>query len=713
MKKRLFVVIGAIISLGYVGSAEADKAFLKALQDTLAKLGNPWIAGETELSNLSPEEKRRMCGCLPSTDSERIGIPDLETVKRPPLKNPPPTDMDWRDYNGGNWMTSAKNQNIPPPACGACWAFAWVSAQEARMKIKAEDADWGPDLSEQFVVSCNSYGHGCDGGNNNLGGWIKQTGIPDEACYPYRSRDRTSGAPCSDACSDWETRAKFGKITDWGHISEYVSANALKEEIMRGPVVMAVDMQEDFFYYKEGVYKPIMGKMYGHSICVCGWRSSDGAWLCKNSWGTYRPYFWYDTQWYIAGAWMDPDVKPDTGTPIIWTTDSLKFVFDQKGKSSSSPSSSVSDETPFINLGSILLDGEHILEPSLIEASKHEEDTIKYDNSDGGIVGWHSGEGDGSMYWGVRFTPSQECNVVAGLHGIYTESSIEQKLILRDDNGGNPGTTIEEVTYNTVADTFMHWARQDLPTPPHRDANDFWLVYYGKTSNISPKALVVCDREEGQKSYISLNGSNWQKNTANLLIRAVVTYGAGYAGLGTIWVKNAGAGKLTVTDAHSGQGSSWIVSITPKNFNVYKNDSIGIEIGVDTSGLQKDVLYTDEIVVTSNSNKVTTETRVPVTLIINSHGVAEKPVSALAMFKLSPNPFRDKVSISYFVPGKTNVKLVVRDIAGREVAKIVDRVENTGIKKIEWDTKNIPAGIYFCRLTIENSETTRKVLLVK
>jgi hypothetical protein len=51
------------------------------------------------------------------------------------------------------------------------------------------------DLSEQFLIDCNTYGYGCDGGW--LDAWPTfNNGVPTESCYPYTATDGS----CSDTC---------------------------------------------------------------------------------------------------------------------------------------------------------------------------------------------------------------------------------------------------------------------------------------------------------------------------------------------------------------------------------------------------------------------------------------------------------------------------------------------------------------------------------
>ncbi len=696
MKKCFYVLIGVMISLGYVGNARADKAFLKALQDTLAKLGNPWIAEETELSNLSFEEKQSMCGFMPVPKREWGTVIEEPYVK----KLDPPASWDWRNKDGKNWITPVKNQN----PCGNCWAFAMCGVMEALIKIQNDTPDTTPDLSEQFLTSCNTKGFTCYGGGNyTVFDDVIDIGVCDEACFPYEAND----SPCSDRCSDWASRVS--KVSSYRtYFTGNVSDNQKKEWIMEGPIGISVTMKEDFFYYKEGTYKPIMGKkLVDHALVCIGWNSS-GNWICKNSWGpSNQPY-----PVLSAIEWPCWVKMVGTGTPIIRTTDSLNFVFDG-GKSLSSLNSKFLPSTSSVNsevtissvpLESLLREGESILEVSPIANSlKADEDTILYDNPSS-IFNF-----TGANLWGVKFTSSAPCNVVAGLILRYTEASENDKLRICADDVSAPGALEEEVSY-TTGSAGAQWYRTDF-TAAHYHDGDFWLYYDIRTSDATPRASACADAPgSATRSYFS-GGSSWTNMTSNLIIRAIVTYGDGYAGSKILWVKNIGAGPLEITNVASAGSSAWISSISPTSCSIFVGDSTGIEIKVDTSGLSQDLKYTDNIVITSNSGK--TETIVPISLFINGTGVEEEQKSKIMTFNLFPNPVRDKVDISYFVSKEAPVKLVICDIAGREVATIIDRVENAGLKNIEWNTKNIPSGIYFCRLTNGKLEDTKKVLLVR
>ena len=52
--------------------------------------------------------------------------------------------------NSVDWTTPAKNQK----RCPSCLIFSLVGALESIIKIKEECADFNPDLSEQYIMSC-------------------------------------------------------------------------------------------------------------------------------------------------------------------------------------------------------------------------------------------------------------------------------------------------------------------------------------------------------------------------------------------------------------------------------------------------------------------------------------------------------------------------------------------------------------------------------
>lgn len=88
-------------------------------------------------------------------------------------------------------------------------------------------------------------------------------------------------------------------------------------------------------------------------------------------------------------------------------------------------------------------------------------------------------------------------------------------------------------------------------------------------------------------------------------------------------------------------------------------------------------------------------------------------------FQVYPVPFTKNLFITYSVPKRQNVKLVVYDVCGRRVKLFEDGIVNPGVHRISWnalDDKNrkVSAGVYFCRFEAEESYAdTKKFILVK
>jgi len=79
-----------------------------------------------------------------------------------------------------------------------------------------------------------------------------------------------------------------------------------------------------------------------------------------------------------------------------------------------------------------------------------------------------------------------------------------------------------------------------------------------------------------------------------------------------------------------------------------------------------------------------------------------------------PNPFNPQTKIRFDVPSaSSNLRLVVFDELGREIAVLVNQNLSPGSYEVKWDATNLSAGVYYYRLFTENFTETKKMLLIK
>jgi hypothetical protein len=97
--------------------------------------------------------------------------------------------------------------------------------------------------------------------------------------------------------------------------------------------------------------------------------------------------------------------------------------------------------------------------------------------------------------------------------------------------------------------------------------------------------------------------------------------------------------------------------------------------------------------------------------------VEEQPRNTIpgdfALSQNYPNPFNPATTIRYDLPRASHVTLTVYDLLGREVATLIDGVEEPGYKSVQWSAGGVAGGIYFYRLQAGNFMQVRKLLLLK
>lgn len=252
-----------------------------SLEDVVSELdknGNPWIAEMNNLFSLSLNDKKKYLGAILPPNGSIIS-----STKEPSETLNIPKSYDLRNIKGENFVTAVKSQKD----CGSCVAFGAVSTVENTLRLQRNDPNLAIDLSEAHLFFC----HGKDSGRNCSNGWwvenaliaFKDKGVADEECYKYD--DGLARQDCSGLCSDANNRAMkiagFENLTgNPTKIKEWISSN-------KGAVCSTFEVYEDFFSYKSGVYKHLIGSfVFGHCVAIVGYDDNQGFWICKNSWDT-------------------------------------------------------------------------------------------------------------------------------------------------------------------------------------------------------------------------------------------------------------------------------------------------------------------------------------------------------------------------------------------------------------------------------------------
>lgn len=273
-RKKVCLVTTVLLGILFLCSSVCLADDLATVRAALKARGAKWVSGETSVSRLSLDEKMRRVGLIKPTHTEGRGV--LSRAEIEPVVGLP-ASLDWRN-NGGNFVSGVRNQG----SCGSCWAFATTAALESSL-LRAGVPAGGLDLSEQVLVSCGGSGS-CNGGYISYASdYIRNTGLPNEGCYPYGGTDGT----CTAKCADWQSQVK--KISGWSWVTTTsTSVDTLKNALYtQGPLVTTMDVYSDFYYYTSGVYTHTSGSLLGgHAVLLVGYDDAGQYFIVKNSWGS-------------------------------------------------------------------------------------------------------------------------------------------------------------------------------------------------------------------------------------------------------------------------------------------------------------------------------------------------------------------------------------------------------------------------------------------
>ena len=90
----------------------------------------------------------------------------------------------------------------------------------------------------------------------------------------------------------------------------------------------------------------------------------------------------------------------------------------------------------------------------------------------------------------------------------------------------------------------------------------------------------------------------------------------------------------------------------------------------------------------------------------------------LALRQNVPNPFNPATRIAYSIPQPARVELLIYDVGGRIVRRLVDAEQTANDYTAVWDGctdtgEAAASGIYFYRLMADGQELARKMILLR
>jgi C1A family cysteine protease len=240
----------------------------------IQRAGARWEAGPTSISRFYDED---------GSSTGRFGLAfDPSRARKDVLRSrnnesalfkvvaPPPPRLDWRDFKGGDYVTSVKDQGT----CGSCVSFATCATLESRMLVGSATPGRDMDLSEAHLFYCG-VANACDLGwfYTDALNFAKKTGVGLESDFPY--------TPGNQACR------KIPAVVKVSRYQTAASQTARKQALQKGPVIGGFKVFQDFYAYRGGTYQHVTGEFLGwHAVSIIGYDDVDQCWIAKNSWST-------------------------------------------------------------------------------------------------------------------------------------------------------------------------------------------------------------------------------------------------------------------------------------------------------------------------------------------------------------------------------------------------------------------------------------------
>ena len=162
-------------------------------------------------------------------------------------------------------------------------------------------------------------------------------------------------------------------------------------------------------------------------------------------------------------------------------------------------------------------------------------------------------------------------------------------------------------------------------------------------------------------------------------------------------------------------GDVWVIKIDADGDSIWSR-TVGGNLG--DCGLSVEQTMDGGYIVTGYANKTENGAsnlyliRFEADVVLVENFAWQQPVT-FSLYPSYPNPFNPVTNLTFALPKEEKISLIVYDIQGREVERIVDGWTPAGIYQMTFDASNLTSGIYFARLTAGGNQSIQKMLLLK
>lgn len=97
----------------------------------------------------------------------------------------------------------------------------------------------------------------------------------------------------------------------------------------------------------------------------------------------------------------------------------------------------------------------------------------------------------------------------------------------------------------------------------------------------------------------------------------------------------------------------------------------------------------------------------------NVRNLSNEIPSKFSLYQNYPNPFNTSTNIKFQITKTENVKIIVYDLLGKEVAVLVNKKLHAGIYEVRFDGSGLASGLYYCKLEAGDYTEVKKMILIK